>query len=141
MDNKIFDFINKTYFMQDNLPIFEDFIEPKLIKVEEGFAEVSVEVKESHLNLHRITHGGVLSTLADITMGTACIAYGKSIVTAEMSMSFIRGANAGQVITAKAKVDNNGNNLMRTSCNIYDDNGKLLLSAIGSFFVLGELEF
>lgn len=139
MNKELYDYINESYFKQTKIPIFEHFLKPELIKLEEGYAEVKMKVKEDHLNLHRIIHGGVLASIADLTMGTACLSFYKSIVTTEMSLSFVRSVSEGSVITAKATVDNNGNNLMRTTCNIYNEEGKLLLKAMGSFFVLGEL--
>lgn len=139
MNTELFNYINETYFKQTAVPIFEHFLKPELVKLEEGYAEVMMKVKEDHLNLHRIIHGGVLSSLADLTMGTACLSFKKSIVTTEMSVSFIKVVGAGSVLTAKAIVDNNGKNLMRTSCNIYNEEGKLILKSIATFFILGPL--
>ena len=140
MDNKIYNFINESYFKQKRLPVFEHFIKPELISVDTGRVEVKMTVREEHLNLHRITHGGVLFALADLTMGLACISHYKSIVTTDMNIQYIKNVNAGKTIKAIGIVENNGNSLMRTSCNIYDEDGRLLIRSSGSYFVLGELD-
>lgn len=140
MNKELYNYINESYFKQTRIPIFEHFLKPELIKLEEGYAEVTMKVREDELNLHGIIHGGILASLADLTMGTACLSFYKSIVTTEMSLSFIRSVSEGSIITAKATVDNNGNNLMRTTCNIYNEEGKLLLKAIATFFILGPLD-
>lgn len=140
MNKELYNYINESYFKQTKIPIFEHFLKPELIKLEEGYAEVTMKVREDELNLHGIIHGGILASLADLTMGTACLSFYKSIVTTEMSLSFIRSVSEGSIITAKATVDNNGNNLMRTTCNIYNEEGKLLLKAIATFFILGPLD-
>lgn len=140
MNKKIFDFINESYFNQRHTVIFEHFLKPQLIKVEEGKSEISMNVETGHLNLHQKVHGGILATLADMAMGIACLSFYKSIVTSEMHVSYIRNVTAGKIIKAIGSVDNNGNNLMRTSCELFDENDKLLLKAMGTYFVVGELK-
>lgn len=135
MKKELFDFINEKYLKQKEHIIFEDFLKPELVDIDEGYAVISMKIEEEHLNLIRIVHGGILASIADLTMGIACISYKKKVVTTEMSLSYIRSVERGSTITAKAIVENNGKSLMRTSCAIYDENNRLLLKSMGTFFV------
>ena len=140
MNKDLYNFINESYFQQTETPIFEHFLNPKLNFVGQGKSEVVMEIKHQHLNLHRMIHGGVLAAFADMAMGIACLSYNKSIVTSEMHLSYIRNVTAGKLVKAIGNVDNNGNNLMRTSCSIYDEDNNLLLKAMATYFVVGELQ-
>lgn len=140
MDTELIEFLNNAYFKESDLAIFEKFLKPTLEKLEEGLAVVKMEVIDDHLNLHRMVHGGVLATLADFTMGIAAITHNKSIVTTDMSISYIKNVTSGKAIEAVGSVTHNGNKMIRTTCDIFDEGGNLLVKAIGSYFVLGELD-
>ena len=104
MDTKLIEFLNNAYFKESDLAIFEKFLKPTLEKLEEGLAVVKMEVIDDHLNLHRMVHGGVLATLADFTMGIAAITHNKSIVTTDMSISYIKNVTSGKAIEAVGSV-------------------------------------
>lgn len=140
MNSKIIEWINNAYFNDKVNNRFERFLEPTLEKIDNGFAVVSMKVLDRHLNLHKITHGGVLASLADLTMGLSCVSCMKRVVTTDMSISFINNVPKGSYIKAVARVDHNGSRMMRTTCEIFDEDGRLLVKTIGSFFVLGKLD-
>lgn len=139
MDRKLFEYINEKYFKNKNHVTFDDFLKINLSNLEEGYAELEMTVEEEHLNLIKIVHGGILASIADIAMGIACISCKKKVVTTEMNISYVRSVGVNSKLIAKASVDNNGNNLMRTSCSVFSEDGKLLVKAMGTFFVTGAL--
>jgi acyl-CoA thioesterase len=114
MDRKLFEYINEKYFKNKNHVTFDDFLKINLSNLEEGYAELEMTVEEEHLNLIKIVHGGILASIADIAMGIACISCKKKVVTTEMNISYVRSVGVNSKLIAKASVDNNGNNLMRT---------------------------
>ena len=70
--------------------------------------EVTLPLEERHLNQLGIAHGGAVATLADNSMGLACLVVAQSLlVTVEFKISFVRPARKG-VLKASAKIDKIG---------------------------------
>ena len=133
------EFIQNNYFEDKSKPLFEHFLKPELVSLNEGEAVITMYIENQHLNIGRMIHGGILASVVDIAMGVACISYQKSVVTSEMNITYIRNIDSGNTIKAVAKVINNGKTLMRTICSIYDEDDRLLTSATATYFVLGKL--
>ncbi|MCH4179111.1 MAG: PaaI family thioesterase [Megasphaera sp.] len=86
-------------------------------------------------------YGGVLYSMADSTMETACAIYGKAVLTLDLAMNYLRPAFADTTITAEAKVIHNGRTTMVALCDFYDDDGRYLAHGKGTFFVTGQYTF
>ncbi len=69
-----------------------------LLACEPGRAVMRMEVKELHLNGHRICHGGFIFTLADSTFAFACNSYNRNAVAAGCSIEFLRPGKLGDVL-------------------------------------------
>ena len=72
-----------------------------LLACEPGRAVMQMEVKELHLNGHKICHGGFIFTLADSTFAFACNSYNKNAVAAGCSIEFLRPGKLGDVLTCE----------------------------------------
>ena len=72
-----------------------------LLACEPGRAVMRMEVKELHLNGHRICHGGFIFTLADSTFAFACNSYNRNAVAAGCSIEFLRPGKLGDVLTCE----------------------------------------
>ena len=81
----------------------KDTMGMELISCEPGRAVIRMEVKEIHLNGHKICHGGFIFTLADSTFAFACNSYNKSAVAAGCSIEFLKPAHEGDVLTCEAQ--------------------------------------
>lgn len=73
----------------------------QLVACEPGRAVIRMEVKEPHLNGHRICHGGFIFTLADSTFAFACNSHNKVTVAAGCSIEFLRPGQLGDVLTCE----------------------------------------
>ena len=69
----------------------------ELVRIDEGEAELRVDIRELHLNSWEVAHGGVLMTLLDVAMAHAARSvhrdqpgFGPGVVTVEMKTSFMR---------------------------------------------------
>jgi len=140
MNNEVYKLINEAYFKEKKTKRFLSVLKPVVEDLDIGRAKISMVVETNHLNLHDIVHGGVLASLADLTMGIACISCMKKVVTTDMSISYIGNVSVGEKISALAKVVQNGKRMMCTNCEIYDERGKILVQAIASFYVLDDLK-
>lgn len=118
---------------------FVKLLQITIAHLEKGAVVLEMPVLEDkHTNLFNVAHGGALSGLADTAMGVACATLGKKVLTLEMNMNFIRAAAPQKAIRARGSVIHNGNNTMVAQTEIFDSSDTLLLSARGTFFVVGE---
>ncbi|MBP2642820.1 MAG: phenylacetic acid degradation-related protein [Firmicutes bacterium] len=101
-----------------------------------GKMPISAEV---HTNVYTMAHGGAIASLADTVMGAACTTSGKSSVTLDFSMNYIRAVPAEDTITAHAKVIHNGKSTMVVDCQLSNGQGQLIATARATFFVTGEV--
>jgi len=73
----------------------------ELVSCEPGRAVLRMEVRERHLNGHRICHGGFIFTLADSTFAFACNSHNKVTVAAGCSIEFLKPGQLGDVLTCE----------------------------------------
>lgn len=127
-------YIKKIY----QTPIMENFLNLKIVEIEEGKVTFSAKIVDEHCNIYGFVHGGTLASIADAVMGTSCTTLGKRVVTTDMSISYIKNVTAGSTLTAVGKVISNGRTMMRTTAKIYDEKKELLVSVQGSYYVIGD---
>ena len=73
----------------------------QLLECKSGYARISMEIEEKHLNGHRICHGGFIFTLADSTFAFACNSHNKVTVAASCSIEFLKPGQLGDVLTCE----------------------------------------
>ncbi|MCH4166590.1 MAG: PaaI family thioesterase [Megasphaera sp.] len=86
-------------------------------------------------------YGGVLYSMADSAMETACAVCGNAVLTLDLSMNYLRPAFANTVIRAEVKVIHNGRTTMVALCDFYDNDDRYLAHGKGTFFVTGPYTF
>lgn len=109
----------------------------KLEELREGMVRLSLATAEKHGNVYGIVHGGILASLCDIVMATACVTLKKRIVTLDMHISYIKNAPIGSTLTAVGEVVHNGRTIVRTSGRIYHGEALLAL-AQASYYAKGD---
>ncbi|WP_347488119.1 PaaI family thioesterase [Desulfoscipio sp. XC116] len=113
---------------------FPNHLGAEIIKLSPGFARVSLKVQEHMTNIHRITHGGVVFTLADIALGMASNARGQDAVAVNANINFIRASKPGDVLVATAEEVHLGRRTANYRITIETDGGKLIAIAQGLVF-------
>ena len=111
---RVLSFLKKQNFMHH--------INFELNVIEEGYTEGFLNISDIHLQQFGRVHGGVITTLADITAGFA--AYTKvnkesHVVTGEIKVSFFSAAH-GPVLKAVGKVLKAGRKVVFCESEIYD---------------------
>lgn len=103
-----------------------------------GTARASVVVDERHHNPNAVTHGAVVYTMADTSMGAATM----SIVpadhycsTIEIQVRYLRPFVAG-ALTVETRVLKPGRRVVHLESKAVDADGRLIAVATGSFAVL-----
>ena len=78
-------------------------------RVEPGSAEVSMTVKDGHLNAAGVCHGATIYALADVAFALACNSHGRQALALEVSINYLRPARSGDTLRAVAQEINLGN--------------------------------
>ena len=98
---------------------------------------LQLELKEHHLNLYGIPHGGVHATLLDITMGTAA-SFPDSperevdSVTLNLSVDYISPPKT-KLLISKGQITKKGKSICYCTGEIYDDEKNLVASGRSIF--------
>ena len=106
-------------------------------KIEEGFVEARMPLRDEQRQYSGVTHGGVLAALADTIAGFAAYTMTpleNDVLTAELKISFLRAA-WGYELIARGFVIKPGRRLHFCECEIYCDD-KLVGKASGTFCVV-----
>jgi uncharacterized protein (TIGR00369 family) len=101
------------------------------VSLGEGEASIELVAEKRLHNAMGTLHGGILSALADVAMGTALAtvtAEGESFSTLELQTSYFLPVVAGR-ITARAKVIRRGRGTAHLECDLENDEGQLVARA------------
>ena len=79
-----------------------------IIEMDEGYAQMTMTVAPNMLNGHQTCHGGQLFSLADTAFAYACNSQGLAAVASAASIDFLRPAFVGELLTATARVKQQG---------------------------------
>lgn len=124
-------------------PVQVPFVESlgiELHALEEGRAELRIDLDAGHLNAWEVAHGGVLMTLLDVSMALAArsaTGHGGGVATIEMKTSFLRPAQ--HQLRAEGRVVHKTATLCFCEGMVWDDSGKPCASASGTFKFLRGL--
>lgn len=118
---RVIDEINNTNKFGNHVGIIID-------EVKEGYAKVSLEIKNEHTNPYNSVHGGVLYTVADMAGGTAAYSYGQPVVTVDSNFHFLRAGRDVTKLIGIGKELRNGKQIGVYEVSIMDQNENLLCS-------------
>lgn len=102
-----------------------------MLKVVDGYAEASLEVKPELLNGAGITHGAAIFALADVVFGAASNSHGPAALALDVQISFIKATKAGEVLRASAREVNLTTRTGLYRMEVMDGNGQLVAVAEG----------
>ena len=96
---------------------------------------IGVRIEEKHTNSRGICHGGLLATVADLSLGYAMLAKtgGKGgFVTAHLAIDYAGGAKIGDWIESAVDIQRQGARLAFANCYLVAD-GKRIVRASAIF--------
>ncbi len=106
----------------------------------EDYAEGELTVQPSSMNPRGIVHGGCLCTLMDTVAGIAACTGGRSCVTLNSTMNYIRAAvNTTKVLCQTSKVKS-GKTIAVYNSVLTDHQGQVIASGTYTFFLKEELQ-
>jgi len=118
---------------------FENFVGP-LYETGEGIERrYAFIVDERHVNLRGVIHGGMLMTLADMTLGQAAwdACDRANCVTLGMQSQFLKTARAGQIVEVKPVVTRRTRSLIFIRGD-FEVEGELIFTVASVWKLIGQ---
>jgi acyl-CoA thioesterase len=110
----------------------------ELVEIGERHATMRVRVDDRHRNYFGGVHGGLVATLAD----TVCffpkplLPSGREVTTTSLSISFVRAAKVGDVLTSRSELLHLGRRTASLSVRIEDQDARLVAHATATLMFL-----
>lgn len=104
--------------------------------IELGLVEGEMKLNQTHLQQFGFVHGGVITTIMDITMGFAAYSLmpiEKGVVTANLSVDFLN-PGYGDKIVARGEVEKSGSKMVFCTAKVfcYDGNKEIAVASARS---------
>lgn len=87
---------------------FSQWMDVKVIDVQEGYSKISMAIRKEMVNGFGIVHGGIPFSLADSAFAFACNNRNNLSVALDVTITFTKAVNVGDILTAEAKEVHNG---------------------------------
>jgi uncharacterized protein (TIGR00369 family) len=108
-----------------------------------GTCTVTGQVDQRHLNINSVVHGGVYATILDTAMGAAVfsvLSEGETTATTSIYVEFLRAAREGDTLMARGEVLRRGRHIAFAEGNLYDEEGRRLSQARGTWYIWSKEE-
>lgn len=93
--------------MMDN-DSFSQWMGIEVLDVKEGYSKIKMTIRKEMVNGFGIVHGGIPFSLADSAFAFACNNRNNLSVALDVTITFTKAVNIGDVLTAEAKEVHNG---------------------------------
>lgn len=118
---------------------FEKHLGVEFEKYQDSYCEVTLEIKDHHLNIGETVHGGIINALCDIALSGAVtsnfVDKAGTVVTLQMNVNFLKPGFSGDKLTAYGEVTKQGRTIFYVEGGVKNQNGELLARASGNWFV------
>jgi acyl-CoA thioesterase len=95
-----------THMMENDY--FSQWMGVEVLEVKEGYSKIKMTIRKEMVNGFGIVHGGIPFSLADSAFAFACNNRNNLSVALDVTISFMKAVNVGDVLTAEAKEFHNG---------------------------------
>lgn len=87
---------------------FSQWLGIEVLEVKEGYSKIRMPIRKEMLNGFGIVHGGLAFSLADSAFAFACNSRNNVSVALDVTITFTKAVNVGDILTAEAKEVHNG---------------------------------
>ena len=87
---------------------FSQWMGLEVLDVKEGYSKVRMTIRKEMLNGFGIVHGGIAFSLADSAFAFACNNRNNISVALDVTITFTKAVNVGDILTAESKEIHNG---------------------------------
>lgn len=113
---------------------FIKFLGVKILKIDKGYALVSLKIKENYLNFNGMVHGGIIYSVADVAFSLASNSLGIPAVAVQVSINFLRPIKINDELIAEVKLKKFGKTLSLYEMEVLNREKKLIASLVGTAF-------
>ena len=109
----------------------------KIREVKDGYARLTMELEEKHLQFLKTVHGGAIASLADsaaawATVGSAGV---ETIpVTVEMKINFLAPVESG-LLVAEARIVHRGKTISLSDVEVKDNKGRIVAKSLVTYYL------
>ena len=118
---------------------FTQLVGTELSSAEEGRASVSLRAEERHLNPSGTVHGGVISTLIDVSMAEALntmVEEGEQPFTIQITVNYMKPGKPG-TLTSTAEVRKGGERITIVEAEVVQEEDEVIALATGTYTPVG----
>jgi acyl-CoA thioesterase len=87
---------------------FSQWMRVEVIEVKEGYSKIKMAIRKEMVNGFGIVHGGIPFSLADSAFAFACNNRNNLSVALDVTITFTKAVNVGDILTAEANEIHNG---------------------------------
>jgi len=87
---------------------FSQWMGVEVLEVKEGYSRIRMAIRNEMVNGFGIVHGGLPFSLADSAFAFACNNRNNLSVALDVTITFTKAVNVGDILTAEAKEIHNG---------------------------------
>src|SRR5215217_2197302 len=87
---------------------FSQWMNVNVLEIKEGYSKIKMVIRKEMVNGFGIVHGGLPFSLADSAFAFACNNRNNLSVALDVTITFTKAVNVGDVLTAEAKELHNG---------------------------------
>ena len=118
---------------------FTELVGTELSSAEEGRATVNLKAEERHLNPSGTVHGGVISTLIDVSMAEALntmVEEGEQPFTIQITVNYMKPGKPG-TLTSTAEVRKGGERITNVEAELVQEEDEVIALATGTYTPVG----
>ena len=117
---------------------FSQWMGVEVLEVNEGYSRIKMTIRKEMVNGFGIVHGGIPFSLADSAFAFACNNRNNLSVALDVTITFTKAVNIGDVLTAEAKEVHNGRSTGVYLITVANQNNEQIALFKGTCFRTGK---
>jgi uncharacterized protein (TIGR00369 family) len=126
--------------MTENTRGFTDLVGTEVVSAEEGRALITIQAEQRHLNLSGTVHGGLISTLIDVSMAEALNTIteeDEQPFTIQITVNYMKPGKVG-TLTSTAQVRKGGERITIVEAGVVqEEDDEVIALATGTYTPVG----
>lgn len=126
--------------MTENTGGFTDLVGAEVVSTEEGRAVITIQAEQRHLNPSGTVHGGLISTLIDVSMAEALNTIteeDEQPFTIQITVNYMKPGNVG-MLTSTAQVRKGGERITIVEAEVVqEEDDEVIALATGTYTPVG----
>lgn len=117
---------------------FSQWMGIEVLEIKEGYSKIQMTIREEMVNGFGIVHGGIPFSFADSAFAFACNNRNNLSVALDVTITFTKPVNIGDVLTAEANEVHNGRNTGVYLITVTNQNNQQVALFKGTCFRTGK---